>query len=725
MASDLLPAVVAMTGGTALLGGIVAHETKRESVMRRGRQTYAVIFPTGATPEAAVGALSAVAGSDYRFEFVFEVVASADGIAHLLHLPQGAATAVIDILSACLPGIRCDVVEPRSTGAVTTATRIAVPAGTLLRDTDPVVASRALIAGMAALRDDERVSLRWAVRPGGTAPIPAVSEQPTNQERARARSHRSRLGQAGFTVAGLLLVRSGSRSRTQTLARHITGVLRSRRGIGRGLSFGPVRPWQNPRLPDARFARGWLTAAELLPLLGLPLGDERIAGVEVGAARRLPVPRGVPRQGRQLFIGSDAYGERPVALSTEAARHHLAVIGPSGVGKSVVLARGVLGCLAAGYGGILIDPKGPDLVNAVLDSVPARDADRVVVLDPASPGAVPGLDLLGVGDPDLRSDVVLGVLGQIFKNAWGPRTESYLRLGLRTLSDSPKPVLTDWIRLFTDTRFRRAAVGRLTDPLLVAAWRSYEELSVAEQHQHVAAPMNRVMSLLARPAIRNVLAQQSPRLDIGRLLRERQWLLVSLSPGILGEAAARLLGAVVTYAAWMAIEARSALPEAARRPVFLVMDELQSLASLPWSVEHLFERARGLGCGVTVATQALGRLPDGMRTSLLANVGSLMTFRAGFDEATRLARELPGLAASDLQALRPFEVAARVGVGAGSGTNVMTGRTQALPLATGQAERIRQQSAGRYGGTANVEAVTSQAPSLANADAVLGRGSRS
>jgi hypothetical protein len=725
MASDLVPAIVAITGGSTLLGGIAAHEAKREANMRRGRRTYAVVFPAGAKPEAAIAALAAVSGSDYRFELVFEVVGDADGISHLLHLPKGAETSVIDILSAALPGIRCDLVEPRSTGAVTAAIRIKVPVGAVLRESEPAMASRALIAGMAALRNDERVSLRWAVRPGGTAPVVQASDQPNDRERAQAKAQRGRLGQPGFTVAGLLLVRAGSRPRAQLLARHITGVLRSRRGVGAGLEFGNVRPWDDRELPRSRFARGWASASELLPLLGIPLGDDLIAGVEIGAARRLMYPRGVPREGRRLFLGRDAYGERPVALSTEAAKRHLAVVGPSGAGKSVVLARLVLDSLQAGLGGVIIDLKGPDLVNTILDRVPQADADQVVVLDPATTGPVPGLHLLGVGDPDLRSDVMLGVLRHLFKDAWGPRTESYLRVGLRTLSDQPRPVLTDWIRLFTDTGFRRAAVARVSDPLLLAAWRSYDELSAAEQHQHVAAPMNRVMSLLARPAIRNVLAQESPRLDIDRLLRERKWLLVSLSPGVLGESASRLLGGICAYVVWMAIEARSALPEAARRPVCLVVDELQSLASLPWSIEHLFERSRGLGCGVTVATQGLGQLPDSLRTSLLANVGSLMTFRAGYDEATRLARELPGLGTADLQALRPYEVAARVSSGAGSGTAVMTGQTEALPPVTGGAARIRQQSAERYGGWASVAAVPKQSPAEANAETALGRGKRS
>lgn len=181
------------------------------------------------------------------------------------------------------------------------------------------------------------------------------------------------------------------------------------------------------------------------------------------------------------------------------------------------------------------------------------------------------------------------------------------------------------------------------------------------------------------------------------MLEQRKWLVVTLAPGTLGEAASRLLGAILTYAFWTAVEARAGLPSAKREPVFLYLDELQSLASLPFGVEYLFERARGLGCGVTVATQALGRLPDSLRQSLLGNVGTVVTFRLGFDEATKVARELPPLGSQDVQALKRFEVAARVSTGEGSAVSVMTGRSEPPAPVTGQAERIRTRSAERYG----------------------------
>jgi hypothetical protein len=174
--------------------------------------------------------------------------------------------------------------------------------------------------------------------------------------------------------------------------------------------------------------------------------------------------------------------------------------------------------------------------------------------------------------------------------------------------------------------------------------------------------------------------------------------MVSLAPGTLGESAAHLLGAITTYLVWAAIEKRVEIPPPLRTPVFLYFDELQSVSHLPVGLELFFERTRGLGCGVVVATQALARLPESTRTSLTGNVASLITFRAGHDEATRISRELPGLSAQDVMSLSRFEVAARINTaGRDSGVAILTGHTEPLPPAGNGARVIRARSAELYG----------------------------
>jgi hypothetical protein len=303
------------------------------------------------------------------------------------------------------------------------------------------------------------------------------------------------------------------------------------------------------------------------------------------------------------------------------------------------------------------------------------------------------------------------------------RSDYYLRLAIRSLAESPGATLADVGRLFTDQAFLHQVTGRLRDPFLLGAWEQYLELPAGSRVEHVAAPMARVMALLARPRVRSVLANPEPRLDIGKLFAERKWLLVSLAPGQLGEAGASIIGAAVTHLVWSAIEARVSLPADKRPFISVYLDELATLTGgVPFSFELLAERARGLGAGLTVAVQTLGRVPEPTRSALLGNTATFISFRASADEAGRIARQLPGLGDADVMALGRFHVAARV-ASAGS-SSVVTGRTLALPPATGQADVIRDRSAKLYG-SAPEEVETPGSPTASEAvGSRLGRRGR-
>jgi len=694
---DLTPALIAAGGGSALLAGIWTHERRADEAMRRSMLRLSVRFPVGLDPQAALAVLDSLSGLPLGVEVVAELAAAEGEVAHYLWVPVAVRASVESMLRGAIPSVRTGESPLASVPGARLLVRFFVSTPVLLNADSPVAASRTLLAGLTNLGREDRVIMRWALRAGGPRRLPR-REPEGRAAKEVERAWRRKTAQPGMRVAAVLLVRSDSMTRARMLAAHVESLVRSRRGMSGAIRVTTGRGSRTmAAMPRTTAASGWLSSAELIGLIGWPLGPDVPAGVQLGAARQLPVPRGVGRQGRRLLVGRDASGEeRPVALDATAARHHVAVIGPSGVGKSVLMASGILSDIAAGYGGAVIDPKA-DLIESVLERVPAKHRDRIVVLDPGDARAIPGLALLCGGDPDTRADVLTGALRAIFADVWGVRSDYYARLAMRTLAEVPGATLADMGRLFFEPAFRRAAGARLGDPFLVASWQSFEALSEAAQAEHVAAPMNRVMGLLSRPRVRAVLANPAPKLDVARLLAERKWLLVSLAPGVIGEAAARLIGTAVMYAIWSAVEARVALAPECRHPLFLHVDELSTLTSgTPFGFELLAERARGLGMGLTVALQTLGRVPEPTRQALLGNVASLVTFRASAEEAPRLARQLPGLSADDLMALGRYEVAARVGTGEGSSVAVVTGRSEPLPPITGQASAIREASAERY-----------------------------
>jgi len=473
--AELVPAAVAVGGGSALLGGIYLHERRQWAAMRASRERLGLRFPIGAGVEAAAAALVGLSGLRQPVELVAETWAEEHGIRHSLLVPGAVRRSVSAGLTGVLPGLRVLASEEPS-GTSTVAVRLFVSTPAFLRTDGVELAARALLSGLATLREGEQVVLRWALRPESA---PERRGEPTDRRgRELERAWRRKTDGPGFRVAGLVVIQAAGAARARELAEHVVASLRSR-------GTAALRPtWERSGRSLASLPHA---AAEALGLLAWPLGAEAVPGVMVGAARELPVPRQVAAEGRRLFIGRDGSGERPVALSPQAGLHHLAVVGPTGVGKSALLANAVLQDIGAGYGGAVLDPK-DDLVEAVLDRVPEQHAERVVVLDPAADMGVPGLALLSAGDPELRSDVIVGALKSIFHASWGIRSELYLRLAVRTLAEIPGAALADMGRLFADGPYRRAAVRRLRDPFLVASWKGYEGLSAGEKAQHISVP---------------------------------------------------------------------------------------------------------------------------------------------------------------------------------------------------------------------------------------------
>jgi hypothetical protein len=194
-----------------------------------------------------------------------------------------------------------------------------------------------------------------------------------------------------------------------------------------------------------------------------------------------------------------------------------------------------------------------------------------------------------------------------------------------------------------------------------------------------------------------VLAQSAPKWDMREVLSQGRVVIVSLSPGVIGSPASRLLAALVIHELFQAVQARARVPAAERHPFYVYVDEPKVFTDIPLPLDSLFELARGLGVGLTLGVQSVAQLPVDLARAALTNAATLIAFRQNADDAKLLARELPGVSAEELQALGRFEIAARIGLGPGDVSPPVTGRTLPPSEATSDPETIRRESAGRYG----------------------------
>lgn len=680
--------------------GLVALEWRTRQVRSGSWHTVRLHFGRDVTPEAAQAFLDAVAGLHGHASVVLDVRADHRDIGHYLSSDRATLDTLRGSARALLPSLR---LEPVDTNRVISYRygRVVRLRGRLrvLRSDATTEASAGLLAALQPLAATEHLLLRWTLQPGRPQQVPQVQDSngrplPSEHRRLLKRKNDGSV----LRARGLLAISAARPERARHVLSRLTAVLRSR-----STAYGFLRTSSRTGalLDRALSSRSPLftdryASSELAGLLAWPIDAPILPGLNLGTSPLLmPSPR-LPRTGRVLGTATWPGAERPIAQPVVGALSHSLIAGPTGVGKSTLLTNLACADIAAGRGLVLIDGKG-DTAAALLARIPEQRHDDVIVLDCASSGPLPGLQLFGSRDAELAADVVLGVLSDLFRDSWGPLSERYLRAGLVAVAHDASGTLADVPFVFSDPAYRRRLVGRLRDPLTRATFMGFEAMRSGERQQQLAAPLNKLGTLLGRPVVRTVLGQTAPKLDFRDVLRRRQIVVVSLAPARVGAPAARLIGALSVFALFQAVQGRASLSDRARTPFMVAIDEPRALGELPMPLDALLEQARGLGVGVTLAPQSMAQLPKSVREAALTNVATRVVFRQHADDARLLARDLPGVTAEELGDLNAYEAVACIGLGPGDVAPSVTIRTSPTGPAISDGEALRAASAGRYG----------------------------
>jgi hypothetical protein len=441
-----------------------------------------------------------------------------------------------------------------------------------------------------------------------------------------------------------------------------------------------------------------MNVLELVGLLGWPLGDRPLPGVPRDTSRWLR-PDARVKSNRALGEATAPGESRTLGLSITDALQHLHVIGPTGTGKSTLLARLIVEDIGAGRGVVVIEPKG-DLIQDVLARIPTARAEDVVVLDPTDATLPVGLNpLLARGRrPELVADQVLAVFHSLWKHNWGPRLQDILHSSLLTLAIRGDASLCVLPALLTNPAVRRRLRAGLDDPVaLEPFWAWFETISDAERQQAIAPVLNKLRPFLLRKSVRAIVGQLEPRFRVDEVFTRRKIVLVSLAKGLIGPEAAALLGSLFVAELWQAVLGRGAVSPERRHPVVVYADEFQDYVHLPTDMADALAQARGLGVGLTLAHQHLSQLPTNLRSAVLANARSRICFQLAGDDAQTMAHFSGGvLKPEDFQRLARFEAYAQLVV-AGEVTQYASLRSLPLPVPTSDPHVIRELSRRRYG----------------------------
>ena len=646
---------------------------------------------------------------------VFELRLEAGAASWWVGLPSREATALSRQLEDWLPGLAVLRDAATEVTDVSQGSVLAVELGlrskrrSLRAELQPEIA-RGLLEIGSGLRGKESVVVQWLV--GGwlaRSPVAPPAHGHTNDSPVTAAwgllrgepapvldseatlAARKKQFEQLFACVGRVAVRAASGGRRRRLVRQVVGVFKVAQVPGATLDPRWFPSWW----VQSRTARlvlpqldppAVLRADELAAVLGWPLGlsAEQAPSADMPATRLLRPSASVcrpfadesvdgaanskaelQRRLRSRVVARSAFPSvsADLVLDEVSGLRHLHVLGPSGVGKSTLLA--ILQDITAQRGVVVVDPKG-DLVDDVLRRLPSEALERVAVLDPTDRAPL-GINPLAGGTGGTGSGLAVeglfGVLHSLWTDNWGPRLGDVMHAGLLTLALEPGHSLVELPLLLTNPGFRRplVAMARQRDPLgLAGFWGWFDELSPEQSAQVLAPVMNKLRSYLLRPDLRAVLGQTEPRFELGEIFGAAaapgRALFVRLPRGELGAEAATLLGSLVVHQVWHASQARSGMRSGRRPPIFVYLDEFQDVLRLPLALGEALVQARGLGVGLVLAHQHLGQLSPAVKAAVLANAGSRVVFGLDHDDAVVMSKRSGGtLTPSDFTGLPAFE----------------------------------------------------------------------
>ena len=336
----------------------------------------------------------------------------------------------------------------------------------------------------------------------------------------------------------------------------------------------------------------------------------------------------------------------PFGVGTRDRLLHTYVIGQTGTGKTTLLQNLAWQDARFGNGLCLIDPHG-DLAESLHHQI-ERPHLYWEVADPACQIGYNPLKRVGEQYRPLVASGLIDTLKRQWPDAWGARMEHLLRHAVLALMEQPAPDLRDLMRLFLYKGYRRQDTEALTDPQVRFFWKhEFPAMNYQTSADGVSPIANKLGAFLKHPAVRTALCEPHEPLSFRSIMDSGKMLIVNLAKGRLGADVSNVMGGLITSSIMQAAFTRHGLPEPARRPFFLYVDEFHNLTTKTFS--GMLSEARKYGLGLVLAHQHLSQIDNDVRDAIIGNVGNQVVFRVGASDAPFFERQMPTFSAFDFQ----------------------------------------------------------------------------
>jgi hypothetical protein len=415
-----------------------------------------------------------------------------------------------------------------------------------------------------------------------------------------------------------------------------------------------------------------LSNEELATLWHVPNILVKTPNIDWVTSRKLEPPVDLPLEGTapDLTILGDAVfrGERrKFGIMPVDRMRHIYVIGKTGMGKSTLLENMIFSDIQAGKGVAVIDPHG-DLIDACLRFVPKERSNDVILFDPSDKDFPMAFNMLSCKSEEERALVVSGLMSVFMKlwpDSFSGRMEYILRNTLLALTEAGGNSMLGIMRMFSDPAFRVKVLVGVDDHIVKAFWEDeFTSWSEKYQTEAMAAIQNKIGQLLSTPLIRNIVGQVTSKLDIRHAMDTGKIMLMNLSKGKLGEDNSAFLGSMFVTKFQLDAMSRADIPEKDRKEFYLYVDEFQNFATESFAT--ILSEARKYKLSLTMAHQYVNQLllegnNTALRDAVFGNVGSMVVFQVGSDDAEPLSLQFEEMVApKDILSLPKYHAYTRL-----------------------------------------------------------------
>lgn len=485
----------------------------------------------------------------------------------------------------------------------------------------------------------------------------SVQYQPSKLEESILQNMEEKMRHPGFEVLVRVIASSGTYDRAQMILRNIANSFALFEAPGsNGFRFLESRDIQGLvtafifRFFPPEVKSNILATNELATLFHLP-NDQFNAStaVERQLSKQVDGPVNLPSAG--LLLGYNLYRgiKKEIRLSHEDRRRHMYIIGQTGTGKSTILENIVVQDMLAGNGLAFIDPHG-DAAEKLLSMVPKERAEDVIYFNPADMDQPLGINLFEFDSPEQKDFIIQEAINMLYKlydpdhtGIIGPRFEHWFRNAALTLMADPEgSSFIEIPKVFTDTTYLKNKFKHLQDPTVIDFWtKEMGQTSDYHKSEMLGWFVSKFGAFQSNDMMRNIIGQTKSAFNIREIMDQKKILIVNLSKGMTGDLNSKLLGMIFVIKIQAAAMSRSNVPENERSDFSLIVDEFQNFSTD--SFASILSEARKYRLNLIVANQFIGQLSEEIREAVFGNIGTIMSYRCGPEDAEFLIKQFQPL----------------------------------------------------------------------------------